>query len=132
MKDDAVGKKLRNLREKCGYTQQQIANVLNIDRSTYSYYETGKTNPDISTLIILADVFSVSIEELFGQELKPSVMHDSEYSPVQIDIKNAKKSNHLYELSKEEKQLICFYRVSSPEVRKVIMDYIKKSNQTIN
>ena len=37
-----IGKKLRMLREKFGYTQQHMANILNVDRSTYSYYETEK------------------------------------------------------------------------------------------
>ena len=52
-----IGKKLRMLREKFGYTQQHMANILNVDRSTYSYYETEKTSPDIATLITLSNVF---------------------------------------------------------------------------
>ena len=63
-----IGKKLRMLREKFGYTQQHMANILNVDRSTYSYYETEKTSPDIATLITLSNVFCVGIEELLGQE----------------------------------------------------------------
>ena len=51
-----IGKKLRMLREKFGYTQQHMANILNVDRSTYSYYETEKTSPDIATLITLSKV----------------------------------------------------------------------------
>ena len=45
-----------------------MANILNVDRSTYSYYETEKTSPDIATLITLSNVFCVGIEELLGQE----------------------------------------------------------------
>lgn len=65
-----IGKKLRMLREKFGYTQQHMANILNVDRSTYSYYETEKTSPDIATLITLSNVFCVGIEELLGQEIQ--------------------------------------------------------------
>lgn len=43
-----INERLRELRIKSGYTQSQIAKILNIDRSTYSYYEIGKTTPDIS------------------------------------------------------------------------------------
>ena len=41
---------LRLLREKNGLTQKQVADMLNIDRSTYAYYESGKTRPDILTI----------------------------------------------------------------------------------
>lgn len=68
-----IGKKLRMLREKFGYTQQHMANILNVDRSTYSYYETEKTSPDIATLITLSNVFCVGIEELLGQDRKSVV-----------------------------------------------------------
>lgn len=57
-----IGDKLRYLREKNGYTQRKVADFLNIDRSTYSYYETGKTRPDIETLKKLANLFHVSID----------------------------------------------------------------------
>ena len=33
---------LRQLRQKAGLTQEQVSNYLSVDRSTYSYYETGK------------------------------------------------------------------------------------------
>ena len=84
MTDNYLSKKLRDLREKCGYTQQQIANALNIDRSTYSYYETGKTSPDIPSLIVLANVFSVSIEELLGQDQQPPLALNDSGSPKKM------------------------------------------------
>ena len=42
---------LKYYRHECGLTQQQVADRLKIERSTYTYYETGKTKPDINTLI---------------------------------------------------------------------------------
>ena len=38
---------LKFYRHECGLTQQQVADRLKIERSTYTYYETGKTKPDI-------------------------------------------------------------------------------------
>ena len=35
--------KIRELREKYGYTQKKMSELLGIERSTYTYYETGKT-----------------------------------------------------------------------------------------
>lgn len=61
---------LKKLRENCGFTQQQVADTLNIDRSTYAYYETGKTTPDINTIIKLAKIYNVSYAEIFEDEDK--------------------------------------------------------------
>ena len=43
-------KNLKYLRECCQLTQQQIANALYIDRSTYTYWECGKITPSIHKL----------------------------------------------------------------------------------
>ena len=37
-----LGMRLRKFRKENGYSQSHIANVLGIERSTYTYYETGK------------------------------------------------------------------------------------------
>ncbi len=55
---------LKYYRHECGLTQQQVADRLKIERSTYTYYETGKTKPDINTLIKIAKVFNVSYTSL--------------------------------------------------------------------
>jgi len=132
--DNYLCKKLRDLREKCGYTQQQIANALNIDRSTYSYYETGKTSPDIPSLLVLASVFSVSIEDLLGQEQQnPLVLSDSSSSQSTAANKFSKNiaqnDSHIYDLTKDEKQLICFFRAANPEIQKLILDKINAKNR---
>ncbi|MDD6284105.1 MAG: helix-turn-helix transcriptional regulator [Firmicutes bacterium] len=56
--------KLRALREEYNITQKQVADLLNIDRSTYSYYETGKSCPTLDTLVRLARIFGTSTDEL--------------------------------------------------------------------
>ena len=63
-----LGQTLKKLRENCGYTQQQVADALNLERSTYTYYETGKTTPDINTIVKLARIFNVSYIDIFEQE----------------------------------------------------------------
>ena len=61
-----LGKTLRLYRKSQGWNQQFIADQLNIDRSTYSYYESGRTSPSIDSLIRLSKIFNVSIEELLN------------------------------------------------------------------
>jgi len=61
-------KRMRDLREDNDLRQWQIANVLQIDRSTYTYYELGRTRPDYETIVKLAKYYGVSIEYLLGVE----------------------------------------------------------------
>ena len=60
------GNHLRELRKKNGYTQQQMADILNISRSTYTYYETGKSEPSYDKLKILCDVFSIDYNTILN------------------------------------------------------------------
>ena len=58
--------KLKILRENDNYSQGQIAEYLNIDRSTYAYYELGRTRPAIPNLLKLAKLYNVSFSFLIG------------------------------------------------------------------
>ena len=61
-----LGMRLRKFRKENGYSQSHIANVLGIERSTYTYYETGKTVPVIFDLMRLADLYDISMDSLLG------------------------------------------------------------------
>ena len=58
---------IRNLRKERGLTQQQVADCLNIDRSTYAYYESGRTRFNIDVMIKLAHFYEVSYATLIGR-----------------------------------------------------------------
>ena len=60
--------KLKEYRTKSKITQKEIARLLCIPQTTYSSYETGKAEPDIKTLIALAKLFNISLDELLGQQ----------------------------------------------------------------
>jgi len=57
-------KQLKQLRKDKNLTQYQIAKILNIAISTYSGYEIGTSEPNLNTLIKLADYFNVSLDYL--------------------------------------------------------------------
>ena len=63
----SLGECLRALREKEGLTQKQVANYLQLSRSTYTYYELGKRQPNLQTLSRLAELFHVSADYLLGR-----------------------------------------------------------------
>ena len=62
------GLHLRELRKAKGYTQQQMADLLNISRSTYTYYETGKSEPGYDKLKILCRVFDIDYNSIFNYD----------------------------------------------------------------
>ena len=58
------GERIRQLRIHSGYTQEKIAQELNIDRSLLSYVESGKKGCSVDLLVQLSSVFRVSIDYL--------------------------------------------------------------------
>ena len=62
--------RLKFFRKSRGFTQREIAALLRVDRSAYACYEIGKSQPDMSGLLILADFYSVTLDELLGRHEK--------------------------------------------------------------
>lgn len=58
--------RLKELREDLGTKQEDIAQKLNIGRSTYANYESGAAEPNISILIDLSRIYNVSIDYICG------------------------------------------------------------------
>ena len=61
-----LGKKIRQLRYKAGLTQEQLAEKLGIGAQSVSKWENAVAMPDITTLPLLAEIFGISIDDLFG------------------------------------------------------------------
>jgi len=59
---------LRQLRRKNGLTQHQVAGFLHIDRSTYAYYESGRTKINLDVLLRVSRLYQISLAELVGDK----------------------------------------------------------------
>ena len=64
MKQLILTNKMRELRKKYGYTQEEVSQHLNIQRQTYSNYENATRTPPLDIIIALADLYHVSIDYL--------------------------------------------------------------------
>lgn len=71
----AISYRLRMLRKMEGLTQEDIALILNINRSTYSYWESGKTKPSINKLIQISKLYNVTIDYIVGNKNSSVVKH---------------------------------------------------------
>ena len=60
--------KLKTLRKKKGLTQQNIADLVHVNRVTYTNWENGKREPNFEIVIKLADLLEVSVDWLFGRK----------------------------------------------------------------
>lgn len=62
------GKRIYELRKKRGYTQEQIAEKVDVSRQTISNWETGSVQPTIDKVIALSSLYEISIDELVADD----------------------------------------------------------------
>lgn len=65
-----LSERLVYFRKKNKLTQNDVAYRLNVVRSTYTNWEAGRSEPDVSTLIKLSDIYNVSLDNLVGREYR--------------------------------------------------------------
>ena len=58
---------MKRLRIERGITQEQLASLLKVSRSTIGMYETGSREPDFETCEAIADIFNVDMDYLMGR-----------------------------------------------------------------
>lgn len=121
-KNQYLAKTLRKLRLNAGYTQQNIADALNINRSTYTYYETGKTTPDVHTLKELSKMFKVGVH-VFLEDEESSVLADPNGKRPKKRVHD--KPEKIGELSSKEKSLIALLRTSDDEELDILIKKLK-------
>ena len=66
--NQSFGKNLVKYRKLCGFTQQEIADILNLNRTTYTKYETGVSEPSFEILKKIVAVYGVYFNEFLGEE----------------------------------------------------------------
>ena len=67
MKNNIFGKRLKELRIEKGLSQQKLGELLGFCNQTISFWENGCREPDLDTLVQIAQYFEVSIEELLEE-----------------------------------------------------------------
>ncbi len=77
MKSIDIGNHIKQLRINKGYNQAELAKELGVTYQAISNWENGKNTPDLQTLIKLAEIFKISVDELLLQ----ADPYESEYQP---------------------------------------------------
>lgn len=59
-----ISKRLKELRTVSGFSQEKLAELLDVSRQTISSWENERSYPDVHNLIMLCDIYSVSLDDL--------------------------------------------------------------------
>lgn len=75
--EKTIGKKLYDLRKQSGLTQDYVAERLGVSAQAVSKWENDISCPDIMTLPLIAELYGITIDELFkNDELQSNVVHE--------------------------------------------------------
>jgi transcriptional regulator with XRE-family HTH domain len=77
---------IKHLRKKSGLTQEQFANEIGIKRSSVGAYEEGRAEPQIQTLSKMAEVLSVTVDELINEDLTTEKAKSTKSSKEKLKI----------------------------------------------
>lgn len=70
---------LKSLRTAKSLTQEDLAKILGVSRSTIGMYENGSREPDYEMLELIADYFNVDIDYLLGRSNKTTMLPENYY-----------------------------------------------------
>lgn len=62
--EQTFGRRLQTLRAAAGFSQEQLAERLDVARQTISKWELGNSTPELSKLVELSELFGVSLDQL--------------------------------------------------------------------
>lgn len=89
-----LGENIKKLRKEKGLSQGQLAEILNVSHQAVSKWESSKTCPDIENLILLKDIFNVTLEDLIINESKDKSKDTTQISEL--------STNNYIEYDKDE------------------------------
>lgn len=123
------GIRLKGLRMDHKERQEDIAQLLKVQRNTVAEYENGTIVPPINKIKMIADHYSVSIDYLMGNTNFQTHAERLEISPLDI----SKNMKVLLDNLQNSQMALTFNGVTmSPEIRNVLISYIQTGLQMGN
>ncbi|EOA8305172.1 helix-turn-helix domain-containing protein [Enterococcus faecalis] len=103
-----IGNKIKELRTNKGMTQQELADNLNVSRSSITNWENERNYPDIQLIVMLSDLFEVSLDNLLkgDQEVIKKITNDTK-----VRKKQSKQLRVFYFLSAVVLFMVLFFGV---------------------
>ena len=79
--------RLKEIRKQKGLTQEQIAKIIGVAKTTYCNYENGHSEMEFDTIIKLAKYYDVTIGYLMGVEEQDKIMITKQDFDKMIELK---------------------------------------------
>lgn len=96
-----IGQFIKECRKNKGLTQEQLATKLNVSFKTISRWECGSGLPDVSVMIPLCDILSISVNELLSGHLIDEKEYKLKAEHILIDLKKDYEKSQRYLLLSE-------------------------------
>jgi transcriptional regulator with XRE-family HTH domain len=74
--------RLKELRKAKGLSQEELGKAFGVSRLAYAHWESGKFDPDLETLVKLADYFGTSIDYIYKHDTEPTLQPGREEDPA--------------------------------------------------
>lgn len=65
-----LGKQIKTYRQEAQLSQEELADRIYVSRQTVSNWETGKSYPDVNSLVLLSEVFNISLDKLIKGDVE--------------------------------------------------------------
>ena len=99
--------KLISFRKTAGYTQQEIADLIGVERSTYAGYETGKATIPMRKIQLLAIIYNLDLNAFNTTDCL--VLHAPKPVPEGVETDSPEENDN--RLTKEERMLLAKMRL---------------------
>lgn len=121
-----LGKKLLNLRKEYKMTQNDVAEILGMSRTSFSKYENGIANPPLQVLRKIAAIYNVGLEYLIFDENTLIRLND----PLNENDETAEVPfSKITDLRPIEKEIICKFRTLSDEEKTEFIEQFMKNDK---
>lgn len=128
MEQKTIGKFIAVLRKSQGMTQKELAERLGVSDKTVSHWERDESAPDISLIPVIAEIFSVTCDELLRGEKSSSQTAPSDlYNEKMLSEKGEKQIKYLFEKALgrlKMKSIICIGISAVGLVVSIIVTYL--------
>ena len=119
MNNPSLGEKLLRLRKEMKMTQDDVAKILGMSRTSFSKYENGNSAPPLQVLRKIAAIYNVGLEYLIFDENTSIRLNDSQSEDENTSSVPVSK---ITELRPVEKQIIGKYRILPDEEKKLLLE----------
>lgn len=121
-----LGDSLKKLRERKGYTQQQMADLIHTHRSGYSKMENNQQDMPVASLIHIAKSFGMSVDDVIYFGEKSGVPNE-----ISMDDKATLEQLQLINELEDEEKTILLKLIETFVSKKRFKDYLQKNIATL-